>query len=114
MNKKTISRAMEWIDTHNRAKSKANMALTGVVAGVGAIAIGVISLVLTAVIITQLQGTSGIANNQSTVAWIAANNSLGFMQNFTAQLPLAGTVLGFVLIFGGLAFLGYSAYQKSR
>lgn len=111
---KTMQRAMNWLDKQNHTKTKANMALTGVVAGVGAIAIGVISLVLTAVIITQLQGTAGINNNASTVAWIAANNSLGFMQNFTAQLPLAGTVLGFVLIFGGLAFLGYSAYNKSR
>jgi hypothetical protein len=88
--------------------------LVAIASGVGAFAIGLITVVLVAVIVAALQNSSSIgAYTVNNSAWIIANNTLAMMVNFSAQLGLAGTVLGFVVIFGGLAYLGYFAYQKT-
>lgn len=98
--------AKEYLKTNR----KGNI-LIGIAQGVAGFAIALIAVVLVAVIVFALQSSSSIGNSSS-VAWNVANNTLGMLLNFSSQLGLAGTVLGFVVIFGGLALLGVYAYQN--
>lgn len=112
MNKR-IEKAMAYLERTQEQGMNNKGNLAAIAAGVGAFAIGLITLVLVAVIIASLMTTSAIgAQNCSSVAWCIANNTLGMLLNFSAQLGLAGTVLGFTVIFVGLALIGYYSYNK--
>lgn len=93
-------------------KGKRGNILVGIAQGVAGFAIALIAVVLVAVIVYALQSSSSVGTNTSGVAWQITNNTLGMLLNFSQQLGLAGTVLGFVVIFGGLALLGVYAYQS--
>lgn len=111
---KKIDKAMQWLDNQQKSLSnrKGNQ-LVAIATGVGAFAIGLITVVLVAVIINALQSSSSIGTaGVNNTAWTIANNTQSMLVNFSNQLGLAGTVLGFVVIFGGLAFLGVYAYQN--
>lgn len=104
--KKNVEQSKEYLKTNRRGNI-----LIGIAQGVAGFAIGLIAVVLVAVIVYSLQSSSSVGNS-TTVAWQVSNNTLGMLLNFSNQLGLAGTVLGFVVIFGGLALLGVYAYNS--
>lgn len=76
------------------------------------IAIAVVTVIIVAVLLATLQTSSAITVNST--AYNATANSLTMIGNFTAQLPLAGTILGLVLVLGIVGYLGYQGYQHFK
>lgn len=108
--RKAVEKALQFMESKRLAK-RGNI-LVGIAQGVAGFAIALIAVVLVAVIVAALQSSSGIT--AGTTAYTVANNTLNMLANFSAQLGLAGTVLGFVVIFGGLALLGVYAYSSYK
>ena len=109
MNKKQLDKAAAYLANKTMNRKGLDSQL---VVGVSAFAIGVLTLVFLALIIVNLQASNPINNNVSSPAWVIGNNTLGMILNFSAQLPLAGLVFGFCVIFVGLALIGFYAYNR--
>lgn len=117
MNKSTLYKAMEVIQRRDLTLRQKGNVLVGIIGAVGGVALGILLLVVIALVISSFQSTITLSNAstpQTTPAWYLANQTLTMLVNMGSQFGLAGTIFGFVLVFGGLTILGYYGYQVTQ